>query len=612
MAAVADEKNPEPEAEATTKPRVFFVLGGPGAGKGTQCANLVDEFNLVHLSAGDLLRAERNSGSSDAELINNYIKEGKIVPVSITVGLIKKAMTRYISLGLSTFVIDGFPRNRDNLEGWDKVMADFCTTPFLLFLECTEQEMSARILKRAETAEVARKDDNLETLKKRFGVFKEQTMPIVEHFKSQNKCRTVQAIGSIADIYAKIRVHFIAELVKPSVVFVLGGPGAGKGTQCSKLVSDDAFSRSFSHLSAGDLLRAERNSGSSDAELINNYIKEGKIVPVDITVGLIKKAMSQLQSTEGKSVFFIDGFPRNADNLSGWERVMGASAEVSFLLCLECSEAEMTKRILARAEKAAVKRKDDNVETLKKRFGVFQEQTMPIVKEFEGRGPGRLEKVSSLGEVDEIYATVRKLFVPFVRKPDVVFVLGGPGAGKGTQCARLVEEFGVVHLSAGDLLRAERNSGSSDAELINNYIKEGKIVPVEITVGLIKRAMLAAMRASEQFRFVIDGFPRNFDNLAGWNRVCGAFANVPFLLHFECSEEEMTKRILERAAKAEVKRKDDNVETLKKRFAVYREQTMPVVEEFKGMGKCVDVDALKGIDEVYAKVKEVFQQRLGV
>merc|ERR1712217_484321 len=95
-------------------------------------------------------------------------------------------------------------------------------------------------------------------------------------------------------------------------------------------------------------------------------------------------------------------------------------------------------------------------------------------------------------------------FVPFVKKPNVVFVLGGPGAGKGTQCSNLVKDFGVVHLSAGDLLRAERNSGSADAELINNYIKEGKIVPVEITVGLIKRAMRKEM-AQNLWRYFCDG-----------------------------------------------------------------------------------------------------------
>lgn len=74
-------------------------------------------------------------------------------------------------------------------------------------------------------------------------------------------------------------------------------------------------------------------------------------------------------------------------------------------------------------------------------------------------------------------------------KPEIVFVLGGPGSGKGTQCAKLVEKYNFVHLSAGDLLRAERNSGSEVATLINDYIKEGAIVPVAITVNLIKKAI---------------------------------------------------------------------------------------------------------------------------
>ena len=65
------------------------------------------------------------------------------------------------------------------------------------------------------------------------------------------------------------------------------------------------------------------------------------------------------------------------------------------------------------------------------------------------------------------------------KKPAVVFVLGGPGAGKGTQCGKIVEEYGYVHLSAGDLLRAERKSGSAQGQMISEYIAEGKIVPVE-------------------------------------------------------------------------------------------------------------------------------------
>ncbi|KAK8374663.1 hypothetical protein O3P69_010124 [Scylla paramamosain] len=81
-------------------------------------------------------------------------------------------------------------------------------------------------------------------------------------------------------------------------------------------------------------------------------------------------------------------------------------------------------------------------------------------------------------------------------KYNVVFVLGGPGAGKGTQCAKIVEKFGYVHLSAGDLLREERaKSGSEYGELIDGHIKNGTIVPVEITCRLLERAMKVGTRS---------------------------------------------------------------------------------------------------------------------
>ena len=75
-------------------------------------------------------------------------------------------------------------------------------------------------------------------------------------------------------------------------------------------------------------------------------------------------------------------------------------------------------------------------------------------------------------------------------KPRVVFVLGGPGAGKGTQCARLVREYGFTHLSAGDLLREERDSGSPDGEMIERFIREGKIVPVRVAITRAARRIL--------------------------------------------------------------------------------------------------------------------------
>ncbi len=101
-------------------------------------------------------------------------------------------------------------------------------------------------------------------------------------------------------------------------------------------------------------------------------------------------------------------------------------------------------------------------------------------------------RVSETLRAAAVQASKPRIRVSTKPKPRVLFVLGGPGAGKGTQCALLASEYGFVHLSAGDLLREERLRGGPQAELIENTIREGKIVPVEITVRLIKAAMDAS------------------------------------------------------------------------------------------------------------------------
>ena len=97
----------------------------------------------------------------------------------------------------------------------------------------------------------------------------------------------------------------------------------------------------------------------------------------------------------------------------------------------------------------------------------------------------------------------------------VVFVLGGPGSGKGTQCKRLTEHFGFVHFSAGDLLRAFVKSGTEEGNQVAAMMQEGKIVPSEVTVNLLKKAM----EESGKNKFLIDGFPRNLENRDTFLRV---------------------------------------------------------------------------------------------
>lgn len=159
------------------KPKITFVLGGPGAGKGTQCEMLAAEYGLVHLSAGELLRKEQATGSENGQLIDRYLSEGRIVPVEVSLTLLRREIQ---SLGQARYLIDGFPRNHDNLQGWMKLMQPVCDIENIIFIECSEEEQARRILSRGQTSQ--RSDDNLSVIQKRFVTFHEETMPVVRHF----------------------------------------------------------------------------------------------------------------------------------------------------------------------------------------------------------------------------------------------------------------------------------------------------------------------------------------------------------------------------------------------------------------------------------------------
>ncbi|XP_004510144.1 UMP-CMP kinase 3-like [Cicer arietinum] len=180
--------------------------------------------------------------------------------------------------------------------------------------------------------------------------------------------------------------------------------------------------------------------------------------------------------------------------------------------------------------------------------------------------------------------------------PTVVFVLGGPGSGKGTQCANVVQNFGYTHLSAGDLLRAEIKSGSENGTMIQNMIKEGKIVPSEVTIKLLQRAI----QENGNDKFLIDGFPRNEENRAAFEKVTGI--EPTFVLYFDCPEEEMERRLLSRNQG----REDDNIETIRKRFKVFLESSLPVINYYDAKGKVRKIDAARPVEDVFESVKAIF------
>jgi len=203
------------------KVKVIFVLGGPGVGKGTQCENLVRDYGFVHLSAGDLLRAEQNrDGSQYGELIRKNIREGTIVPMEVTVKLLENAIKDALEKphtadevgwegGRGRFLVDGFPRKMDQAVKFDE---DVCLSSYVLFFALTEDVMLQRLTERGKTS--GREDDNEESIKKRFRTFEETSMPVIDYYRKQNKVVEIDASPSKDDVYAKVKAVVDAQFAK--------------------------------------------------------------------------------------------------------------------------------------------------------------------------------------------------------------------------------------------------------------------------------------------------------------------------------------------------------------------------------------------------------------
>ena len=192
----------------------------------------------------------------------------------------------------------------------------------------------------------------------------------------------------------------------------------------------------------------------------------------------------------------------------------------------------------------------------------------------------------------------------------VIFVLGGPGAGKGTQCANLVQHLGLTHLSVGDLLRTERcDPTSPDGELITSIINNGQLVPVEIAIRLLKKAMEKGLEDKPDSVFLIDGFPRSFENIDGWRAAMSTPVTLLGVLVFDCVIETLTRRILSRGLTSG--RSDDNVSAAQKRFATFHRQTVPVIERLITEGEhVVTINAEGDIDDVWEETRRVVEDMI--
>lgn len=180
----------------------LVLFGPPGAGKGTQSKKLIEKYDLVHISTGDLFRKHLSEGTPLGQLAQKYMNQGELVPDQVVIDMVADKIRAH--QGAKGFIFDGFPRTVSQAEALDEMLKEFNTSvSVMIALEVPEEELKKRLKKRAELE--GRVDDQDEAkINNRIRVYLEETLPVADYYDKQGKLRKIDGVGEIEEIFAKI------------------------------------------------------------------------------------------------------------------------------------------------------------------------------------------------------------------------------------------------------------------------------------------------------------------------------------------------------------------------------------------------------------------------
>ena len=180
----------------------LILFGPPGSGKGTQSEKLVEKFGFIHLSTSNLLRQEISEQTALGLQAKNFMDKGQLVPDEVVIGMIDTCLEK--NKESKGFLFDGFPRTVAQAEALDKLLS-FRKTAIdkVIALNVDEEELVRRLLKRGETSQ--RSDDTDEAIiRNRFDVYKQETEPVADYYRQQQKLQEIKGVGGIEDIFNQI------------------------------------------------------------------------------------------------------------------------------------------------------------------------------------------------------------------------------------------------------------------------------------------------------------------------------------------------------------------------------------------------------------------------
>ena len=189
-----------------------------------------------------------------------------------------------------------------------------------------------------------------------------------------------------------------------------------------------------------------------------------------------------------------------------------------------------------------------------------------------------------------------------------IVLFGAPGSGKGTQSAKLIDEYGLYHISTGELLRDHIKRGTELGKTADAYISKGQLIPDQLMIDILDDVL--DREAADKKGVVFDGFPRTIpqaEALKGLLKKRGT--DLHAVVGLEVPEEELVKRMLARGK--ETGRADDNEETIKNRLDVYHNQTHPLRDYYKNEGKYLGINGSGIVDEIFDDIAKGLEQMTG-
>lgn len=185
-----------------------------------------------------------------------------------------------------------------------------------------------------------------------------------------------------------------------------------------------------------------------------------------------------------------------------------------------------------------------------------------------------------------------------------IVIFGPPGSGKGTQSERIIEKFGLNHISTGDVLRGEIANETALGLQAKKFINDGQLVPDALIIDMLASKLDSLQNGPG---VIFDGFPRTTAQAAALKVMLNQRnTDVSAMISLEVEKEELMKRLLLRGQISG--RSDDNAETIEKRIAVYFEQTAPVIEFYKNENRYFPVNGIGSIDEIFGKISLIIEK----